>query len=329
MGKFSDVRSDYSGAKTFAPGTPYYIIPEYMASEDSHVTDPRDPYVYIYDDEKDSFKIVGSPLHPKLGLKSLGADFKKGDIAYNILVKRLGKVNEVSNTNKSFINRLIKEELSSIINEDKNRDIIIEKSQILNELELSREFINDDILDYIVNIGGPFVETFKKDITGYLIQTYDIGEELAAAVIDVIQNSSLDDIRGYFTQEGCEKFSDLVFGQYSVRVNLDIEPLIDNFIEESGLVKPDSESYRRLKDEISSRLSNEDMSGMVREEMKEIACSIDLGDVAQTFKTKITDYVSDLIEDVPDWLSGALDMGGEMVSDITDQAQDLFDEKSS
>ena len=71
------------------------------------------------------------------------------------------------------------------------------------------------------------------------------------------------------------------------------------------------------------------MSGMVREEMKEIACSIDLGDVAQTFKTKITDYVSDLIEDVPDWLSGALDMGGEMVSDITDQAQDLFDEKSS
>ena len=163
MGNFSEIRSDYSGAKTFIPETPYYIIPEYMASEDSHVTDPKDPYVYVYDSEKDSFKIVGSPLHPKLGLKSLGADFKKGDIAYNILVKRLGKVNEVSNTNKDFINRLIKEELSSMINEDRNRDTIIEKSQILNELELSKDFINDEILDSIIDIGEPFIETFKND----------------------------------------------------------------------------------------------------------------------------------------------------------------------
>jgi len=327
IGNFSDVRKGYTGSKIFDSSTPYYIIPEYMGTESDHVTDTKDPYVYIYDQEKDSFKIVGSPLHPKLGLKSLGAVFKKGDVAYNILLKRIKEINEVKLTTKNSINRLIKEEISLLVIEDKNRDLIIEKSKVLNELELGQDFINDEILDSIISIGEPFIETFKSDITNYFIEKYEIGEELGRALIDVIQGSSIGDIRQYFTPEGCNDFSNKVFDRYSSETNLDINPLIDEFIAQTGLVGVNSEISNKIKIEISSRISSEEISQIIKDEMASIACSIDLEDVAETFKTQISDYVSNLIGDVPDWLSGAIDTGEDIVSDITSRAQDMFGEE--
>tara|TARA_R110001583_G_scaffold27302_11_gene97810 strand:- start:14047 stop:15132 length:1086 start_codon:yes stop_codon:yes gene_type:complete len=327
IGNFSDVRKDYTGTTAYDSSTPYYIIPEYMGSESEHVTDTKDPYVYIYNQERDAFKIVGSPLHPKLGLKSLGAVFKQGDVAYNILFKRVKEINEVKLTSKNSINRLIKEEILLLITEDRNRDLIIEKSKALNELDLEKDFINDEILDSIISIGEPFIETFKNDITNYFIEKYEIGEELGTALIDVIQDSSISDIKQYFTPEGCNDFSNRVFDRYSSKTSLDINPLIDDFIAQTGLVGVNSDISNKIKIEISSRISSEEISQIVKDEMASIACSIDLEDVAETFKTQISDYVSNLVDDVPDWLSGAMDMGGDIVSDITSRAQDMFGEE--
>ena len=195
-------------------------------------------------------------------------------------------MNRVVRVSPSYIRRLIAEEKAVLAEHVRHKEIIISEAYRLKREGYSNQYINEGLMDIIKSLGGGFIQTFKYDITLWLLEKLGMDREgfLARVISNVVEEADIMDFKKYFSPGGCQQLANLIM---DAAAETGIEPLVDGFVKGLG-INPDSRIYASVREAVAKSILDGDLAQGLQDKLSDLFCNFNPGDILDVFRGSTT-----------------------------------------
>lgn len=183
----------------------------------------------------------------------------------------------------AYVRRLIAEEKQIILEHNRYKSMILQEVKSMESKGYTRNQINEGLMDLIKSLGSGFIETFKYDITLWLLGKLGMDKSgfLARAIANVIENADIMSFKKYFTSEGgCHELANLVMDSAA---ETGIEPIIDGFIKGLG-INPEGRMYATAREAATNAILDGELAQSLEDSLADLFCNFEAADIADVFK---------------------------------------------
>jgi|TARA_R110002020_G_scaffold138910_1_gene309470 hypothetical protein len=183
----------------------------------------------------------------------------------------------------AYVRRLIAEEKSILAEHARYKSMILTEVHRMEENGYTRNQINEGLMDIIKSLGGGFIETFKYDITLWLLGKLGMDKEgfLARALANVVENADIMDFKKYFSgPDGCKELANLTMDSVA---ETGVEPIVDGFVKGLG-IDPDGRLYATAREAVSKAILDGEFAQGLEDKLADLFCNFDPADIVDVFK---------------------------------------------